>query len=326
MTTIYCTFGRGDLSDATRTRLERAAAQHGATLRFSPHAGWSNLEAGPADPALTTADIVFGQPEPEALLSGRARWVQLSSAGYGRYERDRDAVARAGIRLTTSSSVYADPCAEHLLAMMLSLGRRLHTLREDQTRRAWRAHQRRVESRLLRGQTVLSLGYGAIARRLVTLLRPFEVTVTAIRRQVRGDEPVSIVAADDAAGILDALGRADHVVSTLPAGDGTEGFMSAERFAAMKPSARFYNVGRGSTVDQEALMATLQAGDLDAAYLDVTHPEPLPPEHPLWTAPRCFITPHSAGGRDSERDELVRHFVRNLARFGRDEPLLDRVI
>lgn len=326
MATIYCTFGIDDLAPDARATLERSADEHDATLRFSSVEGWSNLSAGPTDPAMSTADIVFGQPEPRALVEGAARWVQLTSAGYARYQPSRDAIAKASVRLTTSSSVYADPCAEHLLGMMLSLGRRLLALYDDQSNRTWRAHERRAESRLLRGREVLLLGYGAIARRLSQLLEPFEVEVVAVRRRAREDEPIRIVAADDEASLLHALSRADHVVSTLPGGDDTNRFMNATRFAAMKPSARFYNIGRGSTVDQTALTAALDAGQLDAAYLDVTDPEPLPPEHPLWSAPRCFVTPHTAGGRDTERHELVRHFVANLARFARNEPLVDRVI
>jgi phosphoglycerate dehydrogenase-like enzyme len=78
--------------------------------------------------------------------------------------------------------------------------------------------------------------------------------------------------------------------------------MDAQRFAAMKPGARFYNIGRGSTVEQGALLRVLESGTLALAYLDVTDPEPLPPEHPLWTAPNCFITPHTAVGHKGEFD------------------------
>jgi phosphoglycerate dehydrogenase-like enzyme len=85
-------------------------------------------------------------------------------------------------------------------------------------------------------------------------------------------------------------------------------------------------VGRGTTVDQTALLAALQSGRLAAAYLDVTDPEPLPVDHPLWSAPNCYITPHSAGGHRTEPMRLAGHFLDNLRRFERGEPLLDRVI
>ena len=101
--------------------------------------------------------------------------------------------------------------------------------------------------------------------------------------------------------------------------------MNARRLACFKTGSRFYNVGRGTTVDQTALLESLQSRRLNAAYLDVTDPEPLPPEHPLWTAPNCFITPHTAGGRHDQDEALVDHFLANLAAFQAGRPLADRV-
>jgi phosphoglycerate dehydrogenase-like enzyme len=94
----------------------------------------------------------------------------------------------------------------------------------------------------------------------------------------------------------------------------------------MRPGARFYNIGRGTTVDQAALMAALRSGHLGGAYLDVMEPEPLPPDHPLWTAPNCHITPHIGGGHREQDDNLARHFLANLARIERGEPLVDRIV
>jgi phosphoglycerate dehydrogenase-like enzyme len=130
----------------------------------------------------------------------------------------------------------------------------------------------------------------------------------------------------DSAEATRALGAADHVLNILPAALATDGFFGAARLQAMKPGAIFYNIGRGTTVDQPALIAALTSGHLGAAYLDVTTPEPLPPDHPLWMAPNCFITPHSAGGHDDESVRLVRHFLENLGRFTSGQPLIDRVV
>jgi phosphoglycerate dehydrogenase-like enzyme len=94
----------------------------------------------------------------------------------------------------------------------------------------------------------------------------------------------------------------------------------------MRKGAIFYNIGRGNTVDQAALLTALQGGHLGAALLDVTEPEPLPPDHPLWSLPNCVITPHMAGGHSSEQERLVDHFLENLRRFERGEPLHDRVV
>ena len=94
----------------------------------------------------------------------------------------------------------------------------------------------------------------------------------------------------------------------------------------MKPGARFYNVGRGSTVDQAALLAALQSGRLGSAYLDVLDPEPLPPDHPLWTTQNCFITPHTAGGHHDQDERIVDHFLTNLDAFQRGAPMVDRIV
>jgi phosphoglycerate dehydrogenase-like enzyme len=144
-----------------------------------------------------------------------------------------------------------------------------------------------------------------------------------VRRQPRGDEEIEVVSEGQ---LENALAEADHVVNILPANDSTQGYMNAQRFAAMKPGARFYNIGRGTTVDQDALLRALESGTLALAYLDVTDPEPLPPEHPLWTAPNCFITPHTAGGHKGEFERLVQHFLSNLRLFEKGESLRGQVI
>jgi phosphoglycerate dehydrogenase-like enzyme len=122
------------------------------------------------------------------------------------------------------------------------------------------------------------------------------------------------------------LPLADHVINILPDNDSTRNYVNARRLGWFKPGARFYNVGRGTTVDQTALLDALQSGRLGAAYLDVTEPEPLPVAHPLWTAPNCYITPHTAGGRRDQDEALVKHFLSNLAAFERGTPMVDRIV
>lgn len=279
---------------------------------------------------LADADIAFGQPDPEVVLSSaRLRWVHLTSAGYTRYDRDdlKAALQKRGAMLTNSSHVYDEPCAQHALALMLAVARQLPPCCDDQrTDHGWHTGERRANSFLLGpGQTVLLLGYGAIARRLAELLAPFGMNVVGARRAPKGDESIPVVGMDEAA-LNAALARADHVVNLLPDNTSTRGYVSAARLARMRPGARFYNIGRGTTVDQDALIAALESGHLASACLDVTDPEPLPPDHPLWTAPNCFITPHSGGGHANEDERLVRHFLSNLAAFERGNPLADRII
>jgi phosphoglycerate dehydrogenase-like enzyme len=295
-------------------RLVRAAE---STTCFQP--------IGRHDPALAEADVAFGQPEADQCAScARLLWVHLASAGYTTFVGDdiRAQLIARGIPLTNSSLVYDEPCAQHALAFMLAEARQLPgSIRDQATTHAWNTPPTRAASFLLKGQTVLLVGYGAIAKRLAELLAPFGLHLVGFRRRPRGDEPIEV---RPMAELADWLPRADWVIDILPAANDTAGFFDQPKFVAMKPGASFMNIGRGATVDQAALLAALR-GHLRAAYLDVTSPEPLPREHPLWSAPGCFITPHVAGGHEDECDRLVALFLANLDRYQRGLPLAGRV-
>jgi phosphoglycerate dehydrogenase-like enzyme len=282
-------------------------------------------EATPA--TLARAEVAFGQPPVEAARdSDRLSWVHLSSAGYGSYDRPdvREAFARRGAALTKSSFVYAEPCAEHALSFMLAWARQLPgAFAEQHGERRWPQGKLRQGSRLLTGQRVILFGFGSIGTRLVELLAPFACEVTGVRRKIDGKEPIHTITFDDPR-LAARLAAADHVVNLLPGTAATQGYFTPQLFASIKRGAIFYNIGRGTTVDQSALLAALSSGQLAAALLDVTDPEPLPPDHPLWRAPNAFITPHTAGGHHDEGDRLVEHFVANLALHERGQPLRDR--
>jgi phosphoglycerate dehydrogenase-like enzyme len=296
-------------------------------LQFARSLQTSNLDEGAPDPQLLEADVAFGQPSPEALLNlPRLKWVHLTSAGYERYDRAdlREAFKARGTILTNSSSVYDEPCAEHAFAMMLALARRLPDAWErERTDHTWPAAAIRANCHLLMGQTALILGYGAIARRLIELLTPMRMKLIAIRRAPTGKEVVPTYAESE---IERFLPQADHVINLLPGGTSTAGLMHAQRLSLMKRSAMFYNIGRGSTVDQDALLNALREQRIAAAYLDVTAREPLPPDHPLWNLSNCYITPHTAGGHQDEFERLMKHFLENLGRYTVGQTLLDRVI
>jgi phosphoglycerate dehydrogenase-like enzyme len=306
---------------------KRGVAAAGHRLIHSPKASASVLAAGASDPTMDGADIAFGQPDlADTMRLTRLRWVALSTAGYTRYDRDdfRAAMTARGTPVTGASGVFADPCAQQMLGCMLALVRNLPVqLRNQDGPREWRYLEDRFTATVLTGQNVLLLGFGVIGRRLAELLAPFGCIVTAYRRTPRGDEGVKIVTDAD---VSAALASADHVVDLLPDSPATKLFMNAARFAALKHGARFYNIGRGTTVDQDALIAALKSGQVGAAYLDVMEPEPLPPAHPLWRAPNCFITCHLGGGTGDQDDKLARHFLENLRRFEKHEPLIDRII
>jgi phosphoglycerate dehydrogenase-like enzyme len=280
------------------------------------------------DPQFPAADVAFGQPDPEAIAeAGHLKWIHVSSSGITRYNtaQFRALAAERGIVVSNSASVYNEACAVHALSFMLAQARRLPLALKTRSAggtAAW--HAVRSACRTLRGETVLIVGYGAIGKRLVELLRPFHMDVIAYRRKARGNERVPVITEGQLA--LTLANGVDHIVDILPESAETHHFFDAARFSSIKPGAIFYNIGRGTTVDQGALLEALRSGRIAAAWLDVTDPEPLPDDHPLWSEPNCFITPHVAGGHADEAKTLVRHFLKNLKHFVRGGPLLDRVM
>jgi phosphoglycerate dehydrogenase-like enzyme len=319
---IWC---NGDFGPEGMSLLAEGTRAH--SLVLSENRSRSVLTAGKRDAAIQGADIAYGQPSPEDCIESRSlRWVETSTAGYARYDNEafRGAMKARGSFFTNASQAFADPCAEHLLAMMLAVCRQLLPAYKTQLEgHGWPQAERRENSRLLSRQTVVLLGYGAIGRRLAELLVPFSMRVYAVRRQIRSEPGVIVVPEES---LTKVLAEADHVVNVLPESELTRNYVNERRISCFKQGARFYNVGRGATVDQEALIRGLRSGKVGAAYLDVMTPEPLPPDHPLWTAPNCFLTPHTAGGRYDEGLSLVRHFLANLAAFEKGAAMTDRIL
>ncbi len=296
-------------------------------LVLPPKPAPSVLDKAEANAELLTADIAFGQPDPQAVAQAcQLKWIHISTSSVTRYDTAefRALLADHGIIFTHSAAVYAEACATHALSFLLAQARQLP--RGLQTRtpggsESW--NDLRESCHLLAGDTVLIVGYGTIGKRLAEMLRPFRMKVIAYRRNPRGHEDTPIVSAEK---LPQALAAADHIVDILPHSPSTRHFFDASRFQQMKNGAIFYNIGRGATVDQGALLGALRSGRLSAAWLDVTEPEPLPNDHSLRTEVNCFITPHVAGGHAHEGLTLVRHFLDNLGRFLKGEPLLDRIV
>ncbi len=321
--TIWC---NSALTEPAERLLVSGLAGH--RLVFAKKRSASVLVAGPSDSGLEKADVVFGQPDAaDCLRLNRIKWVAVTSAGYGRYETSEflETFRARGSVFTSSSTVFAEPCAQHVLAMMLALGRQLLASHAEQLGgRQWKFFERRSASVLLNGQTVLLLGYGTIARRLTELLAPFGIKLYAVRRKTHSERGVHIISEDR---VTSVLAEADHIVNLLPDNEASRNYVNARRLGACKPGARFYNIGRGTTVDERALVQALESGRLGAAYLDVFAEEPLPPSNALWAAPNCFITPHTAGGRSDQHVALVKHFLANLAAFENGGGgMVDRVV
>jgi phosphoglycerate dehydrogenase-like enzyme len=225
--------------------------------------------------------------------------------------------------MTNSSSVFDEPCAEHLMAWLLADARQLFPSYDSQrAARGWPQNDLRQNTRLLVDETFFIVGYGAIGRRLAELLAPYPVRVIGYRRTPQVGSAIRVVGPTN---LASTLAEADHVINILPDSAQTREFFNAERLSQIKSGARYYSIGRGTTTDQDALIENLKTGHLSAAYLDVTTPEPLPADHSLWSAPNCYITPHTGGGHFNESDRIVGHFVENLRRYKHNIDLLDRV-
>jgi phosphoglycerate dehydrogenase-like enzyme len=295
-------------------------------LIVSERTSKSNLVTGERDGLSLQAEVLYGQPHVQDVLeSDRCRWVQLTTAGYTRFDRPEvwKIIREKGIIFCNASGLYDEPCAQHVVAMMLSLARAIPEAVKDQQSACWNYLPLRGQSFLLGGQRTLIVGYGAIAQRVVELLAPFKLDIIAFRRQVRGDElcPTKPI------GELDnVLPDSEIVINILPASDSTKGFFSTERFSKFRSGAIYINIGRGDTNDQDAIVQAVREGRLSKVFLDVTTPEPLPKSHALWTTPGVYITPHTAGGTVDEPRRMIEHFLQNLKRFEQNQPLSDRLI
>ena len=320
--TIWCNIGFSPEQESERDMLIQGVGAH----RLLMFEGDDDGSAGESRERLQLAEVAFGHPNAQSgSQSEKLLWIHLDSAGYTSFDHAniKQSMTQRGIALTNSSAVYDEPCAQHLLAMILALSRELPgALDVQRDNRSWPMQALRSRARLLNDQTVLILGFGAIARRLVELLRPLGMNLMAVRREIRGDESVRVMKTSD---VDELLPRADHIVNILPANEDTNNFLNAERLANLKQGAIVYNIGRGTTLDHDALLRELRGGRIAAAYLDVTEPEPLPPDHPLWKTPNCFITPHIGGGHQREKERQVKHFLDNLRRFEKGEALRNRI-
>jgi phosphoglycerate dehydrogenase-like enzyme len=245
-----------------------------------------------------------------AVKATAAGWVQLSSAGV---ERMAEAgVLDPGRAWTCAKGAYAEPVAEHALTLALA---GLRSLRTRVEARSWGP----PAGISLFDERVTILGGGGIATCLLTLLAPFRVAATVVRR---GAEPVPGAARTlPVTRLAEALPDALVVFVALALTPETERIIGAAELAAMRPDAWLVNVARGPHVDTDALVATLDRGAIGGAALDVTDPEPLPDGHPLWTRERCIITPHTADTPEMVDRMLAARVRDNVARFAAGQPL-----
>jgi phosphoglycerate dehydrogenase-like enzyme len=257
--------------------------------------------------------------EPGGLAAApNLRWLHAAGAGVENY--DLPAIAAHGMVMTNSSGVSAPNMAEHVLGMMIALARRIPRLVRAQAERAWRDIETHAEVRELQGQTVLIVGLGEIGQEIATRAAAFGMRVHGLRRRLDQPPPVGVERIFPVAALHDALSDADHVVVTLPHTSTSKGLFDTAAFAAMKRGAIIYNVGRGPVIDTAGLIAALESGHLGGAGLDVTDPEPLPAESPLWEMENVLITAHTSGATPRYWERQGALIADNIRRIQRGEP------
>jgi len=253
--------------------------------------------------------------------AAKLRFIQAIGAGTDQFPRDE--LATRGIRLASARGVNARAVAEHAMALILALSRRLPEARDNQARRVWRGMigdlSRREDE--LGGKTLLVIGIGDIGGRLARLAKAFDMRVVGLRR----DPSLGSGKADAVhpmSALKSVLPDADFVVLTCPLTEETENLIDAEAPARMKPSSYLVNVARGQVVDEAALVEALGARRIAGAGLDVTAEEPLPPISPLWGMEHVLVTPHTAGETRHYQDNVIEILRDNLDRLWRGESQL----
>jgi D-2-hydroxyacid dehydrogenase (NADP+) len=248
----------------------------------------------------------------------RLAFIQSISAGTDQFSRE--ALSAAGIRLASAQGVNERAVAEHAIALMLAIARKLPEARDNQAAQRWRGMVAGIANREdeIGGKTLVIVGMGRIGSRLAQLAKAFGMRVIGVKRDpLHGAAAADAVVAQSA--LLEVLPQADFVALTCPLNDSTRGLVGGAALAAMKPTAVLVNVGRGRVVDEPALIDALRSGAIAAAALDCVWEEPLPAASPLWALPNVLITPHTAGETQQYEDNVLDLLVENLQRLARGE-------
>lgn len=275
---------------------------------------------------LLDADILYGFPNesPEGLArivreSRKLRWIQAMAAGAGGALKASGLTPEdlGDIIITSSAGVHARPLAEFAVMGVLEGFKDVAGLREQQAKKEWPTVRQPV--RLLDGSTVVITGLGEIGMETAHLLGTLGAKIYGTKRSPSDITGVEKVVTNAELG--DLLPAADAVVNTLPGTPETEKLFDSAVFAAMKPGTVFVNVGRGTVVDEDALLAALNDGTVSYACLDVFAVEPLPADSPLWEHPRVLVSPHTSALSEAEARLISERFVANLRALERGETL-----
>jgi len=296
--------------------------------RRFPHITFVHSTTRDSDIALADgADVAFALALSKEALSRakQLQWLHCSGHSVGHFPLAE--LAARGITVTNSRGIQAVPIAEHVMACLLALARKLpHTLR-DQYERAWRPNTLTGEASpwLLANRTLGVIGVGTLGEAIAVRARAFGMRVIGMRRNPTRGVPATF---DEVVGPADRdrlLAAADVIVVAAPLTAQTRQLLDASAIAAMKPGAIVINVARGELVDEAALAEALESGRLAGAALDVFANEPLPSDSPFWSLPNVIVTPHNSGFRTGHFDAVIDLFAENLKRFERGVALLNVV-
>ncbi|MBI4463947.1 MAG: D-2-hydroxyacid dehydrogenase [Acidobacteria bacterium] len=251
----------------------------------------------------------------------KLRWIHSPAAGVRQLLVPE--LMESDIVVTNARTVHALPVAEHAVALLFALARRFPDSFRYQAERRWGQAESWQPGRLpteLNGKTLVLIGFGSIGREVAVRAKALGMRVVAVKR----DPSHGAECADQVYGtqqLLAALPQADYLIVTAPDTPETHCLIGERELRCLKPTACLINVSRGSLVDTEALTRALESGRLAGAALDVTDPEPLPPEHPLWTLPNVLLTPHLGGATDRYWERQLELLQENLRRYLAGEPL-----
>lgn len=272
-------------------------------------------QADGADAHLLTPELLLSAPD--------LRWVQAWSAGVERYLGMEGLARSESIVFTNMKGVHGPVIAEHAFGMLLELTRDLRAYAEAQSAARWDPEAAR-DTTALAGHTMLVVGLGGIGTEIARRAHGFDMRVLATNRDSEA-RPTFVDYLGRAAELDALLPEADVVAICVPLTDETDGMFDEARIGRMKRGAILVNVARGRIVRTDALLAALEQGRLAGACLDVTDPEPLPSDHPLWKRHDVVITPHVAARAELTEERRWRLFRENFARFAEGRPLLNVV-
>lgn len=250
-----------------------------------------------------------------------APWVHCIRAGIDEFPIDR--YAETDTKLTNSPGIHATSIGETVAGMMLSFARRLHRYRDNQHKNAWRVEPYDTMF-TLDGETICVIGLGTLGEGVALRADALGMDVVGVRRRPKPAPGVREVFLPD--NLSDAIADARFVVLCVPLTDDTEGMIAEKEFVAMREDAYLINVARGAVVDEDALVASLETGEIAGAGLDAHVEEPLPADSPLWDFDEVIVTPHTGALANTYHEDVGDLVLANAERNERGEEMFDRVV